>query len=134
MQGICRYCGQTMFTEWEEDKWLDVIQKNNMSPQDIADENATLACKCKQGLGYRKRKEAVKTCGDNIEAMFREHYPEVADILQEAKELVYGGNCIKKLTVTMPEGAGIASISYGKTGLKIEHRKLLHAELSTGLE
>lgn len=132
INGACRFCGQTKMIELTEDEWLKWIAETNKKPQTLADEHATRTCNCKEGYEYRTKEETVRICRDNINAMYGEDFPEVEKILLEAAPLVYGGEKIKRVNVIMPDGGGVAALSFGKTGLKIEHKKTLHAEISTG--
>lgn len=132
INGSCRFCGQSQIIEYTEDEWLKLIRNTGEHPQDLADEYATRTCNCKEGYEYRAKEETVRICRDNINAMYGEDFPEVEKILLEAAPLVYGGEKIKRVTVVMPDGHGVAALSFGKTGLKIEHKKMLHAEISTG--
>lgn len=111
--GACRFCGQIRMIDMTEDEWLDRIQEENKDPDTIADDIATLHCNCRQGADYRTDMMILDKCEGNIEAMFRKAHPEIADIFQEAKALVYGQK-FKKLTVTTHDGG--AATMYKKNG------------------
>ena len=86
-----------------EDEWLNRIAETNQSAQEIADYIATEGCTCKEGSDWRADRYVLKQCEENIEAMFRENYPEIADLLQGIKAAVWG-NKLKRITVTTHEG------------------------------
>jgi len=130
--GTCGFCGQTRMIEMSESEWKQKAEAAGITEHELADREATETCNCVSGANYRERIMALNIANDLIEGMFRNHYPEVADVLQEAKGIVYGGRTIRKITVTMPGEAGSATISYGKSGIKVEHRKVLHEEATTG--
>lgn len=111
--GACRFCGQIRMIEMTEDEWLDQIQKTNKSGDELADDIATLNCSCRQGSDYRAEMLIISRCEENIELMFREKLPEIADIFQEAKTLVQK-QVLKKITVTTHDG-GTATM-YKKSG------------------
>ena len=96
--GACRFCGQTKLITLTEDEWLERIQKTGDAAEDIADEIATEGCSCKVGSDWRADHYVMDQCRENVEAMFREEFEEVADILQEAVPMVYNQQ-IKKISV-----------------------------------
>ena len=130
--GTCRFCGQMKTMEYTQDELLHRIMKTGMEAADIADEDATLQCRCPGAEDNRVMRASLDGCDQIIEEMFRETHPELADILQEAKGIVYGGKVVKKVTVTLPEGEGTGMISYGKDGLSVEFKKTLRTSASTG--
>ena len=111
--GACRFCGQIRIIDMTEEEWLDRIQKENKGAETIADDMATLSCNCKQGSDWRADMLIISRCEENIELMFREKLPEIADIFQDAKTLVQK-QMLKKITVTTHDG-GTATM-YKKSG------------------
>lgn len=130
--GECMFCGQTAIIDHTEDEWLELIKKYNQKPQTMANEYATRTCNCQKGQAWRDMKDALEICGRNIELMFEENFPEVAEILKEAMPLVYGAKILRKVSVTIGDDQGIATLAYGKTGLEVEHKKVLQTKLTTG--
>lgn len=104
--GYCNFCGQGK-----------VVEIPDETPEHIRDEeanhSASIECHCKEGSDWRANMLVIEKCYDNIEMMFRENYPDIADILQDAKGIVYNGD-IKRITCVTPEG-GIAAM-YKKGG------------------
>ena len=132
MNGACQYCGQMKAVEYTEDELLDRIRREDKVAEDIADDDVTHGCNCKAAQAAREREASLYACDQIIEEMFREQYAELADILQEAKSVVYGGKVIKKVTVTLPEEGGTGTISWGSEGLSVEFKKTLRTSASTG--
>ena len=130
--GTCRFCGQMKTMEYTQDELLERIRQTGLEAVDIADEDATLQCRCQGAEENRVKHASLDGCDQIIEEMFRDSHPELADILQEAKGIVYGGKVVKKVTVTLPEGEGVGMISYGKDGLSVEFKKTLRTSASTG--
>ena len=121
--GNCKFCGQTKIIDLTEDEWLEAIIETNMVAQDIADEIAMEQCTCREGAGWRHNKKVIEMTRDHIELMFRDQYPEIADILQEAKTLVWSGP-IKKLAVcTNDSGTAIMYRSNEKLEIKFTQKK-----------
>lgn len=100
--GTCQFCGQIRMIEKSEDEWLELIQKMNKSGKYIADFLATIECTCRDGLEWRAEQGVLKKAGEHIEFIFRDEYPEIADILQETKELIWHQQ-IKKIQIITPE-------------------------------
>ncbi len=104
--GTCNFCGQTKLIELPDD-----------TPEAIRTEEAimeaTLHCNCREGSDWRASRWVIEKCSDNIEMMFRDNMPEIADLLQEGKSIVYNG-LVKRITCTTPDG-GVAAM-YKKGG------------------
>ena len=131
MTGSCMACGQTKLIEIDayEAAGLDEEQL-----QEIADREATKGCTCKEGYALRDKWAIIDECSDNIEAMFRNSQPYVANMFQEAKELVYD-HAIKKKKIQTQDGSGTA-VMYrkGKTiELKFAERKETTLATAAGL-
>lgn len=128
--GCCKFCGQLRIIEKTEDEWLDIIQKTNQDAQQIADEEATLSCNCKEGSDYRAEEWILQKCHDNIEIMFRDNNPEIADVLQEAKRMVYRQN-VKKINVSTYDG-GTASMFRKQGDIVVRYTETHETEMQTG--
>lgn len=126
--GACRFCGQTKLITLSEDEWLDRIQKTNKDADTIADDLATEECTCKAGSDFRADHYVMDQCRENIEAMFREEYESVADLLQEAVPMVYYQN-VKRVSVTTPEN-GIATMVRSGGNLKIKFTQKHETEMT----
>ena len=123
--GTCPFCLQGRIVQIPEDEWKE-------SGQIGVDQEAMRSCNCLEGKDARERLKAFDNCEQNIREMIGKKWPEVADLLNEAKGMVYGEGLIKKIQITLPGGDGIVSLSFGSTGLKLTHRKVLQTELSSG--
>ena len=106
IMGTCNFCGQTRYVDLPD----SVSEDTEMEE---ACYRATAECNCKDGSDWRATQLIIEKCSDNIETLFRESYPDIADILQEAKGIIYTGD-IKRITCVTPEG-GIAAM-YKKGG------------------
>lgn len=111
--GSCRFCGQSRMIELSEDEWLALIKSHGMGAEDIADYIAAQECGCKEGRKWRHTTAVLNLTGENIEALFREKLPDLADILQEAKSIVWEGK-IKRLTAKTQESG--TAYMYRKEG------------------
>ena len=109
--GACRFCGQTKMITLTEDEWLDRIQKSGRGGSEIADDIATEECTCKVGSDWRTDHYVMQQCRENIEAMFRDEYEVVANMLQEGVEPVYE-QTVKRLTIITPFSAGYSPPAY----------------------
>ena len=90
MTGICNFCGQTRMVELPDSTSEAFLTEEACS-------QASMECNCKEGSGWRAEMLVIEKCSENIEMMFRDSYPEIADIFQEAKMLIYNGT-FKKIT------------------------------------
>lgn len=122
--GACPFCGQQRIVEMSEDEWLTWIQETNKDAEELANEVAADQCHCREGQEWRSERKVLEHCRQNIEAMFREKNPEIADVLQEARPLIWSQK-LKRLSVTTHEG-GVASIY--RTGGNIEIKFLQKSE------
>ncbi len=104
--GTCNFCGQTRMVDLPDNTAEEVLMEE-------ACHQASLECNCKAGSDWRAAQLIIEKCSDNIEMLFREQHPDIADILQEAKWIIYAGE-VKRLTCITPEG-GVASM-YKKGG------------------
>lgn len=109
IMGTCNFCGQTRYVDLPD----NIPEETEMEE---ACYQTTIECNCKDGSDWRATQLIIEKCSDNIETLFRESYPDIADILQEAKGIIYTGD-IKRITCVTPEG-GIAAMY--KKGESIE--------------
>lgn len=131
MTGCCMACGQTKLIEIDG---YEAEELGDEELQRLADREATKGCKCKEGYALRDKWAIVDECAENIEAMFRESHPEIADLFQEAKEPVYD-HVIRKINIQTQDGSGTA-VMYrkGKTiELKFAERKETTLATAAGL-
>ena len=126
--GACRFCGQTKLVTLTEDEWLERIMEKDKDPEDIANDMATEECTCREGSDWRADKLVISRCRENIEAMFREEYAEIADILQEAVPMVYSQE-VKRISVVTPE-SGLATLVRSGGNLKIKFTQKHETELT----
>lgn len=107
IMGTCNFCGQTRYVDLPDS-----------TPEGIETEEAchqaTVECNCKDGSDWRATQLVIERCSDNIELLFREDYPEIADILQDAKGIIYTGD-IKRITCVTPEGGIVAMYKKGES-------------------
>lgn len=91
--GTCRYCGQ-----------VHHMQTTGQCSEEQLNEWATEMCNCSGAKMEKKRKTLEETAKNNIEKLFREHYPETADLLRQAVNPV-----VRSLiaSVTVDTGHGI---------------------------
>ena len=121
--GCCRFCGQTKMIELTEDEWLQEIIHTDLDPQEIADIIAMEQCTCREGESWRHARQIMEQSRGHIEFLFREKYPEIADIFQEAKTLVWEGR-IKKITAsTQDSGTAVMYRSNEKLEIKFTQKK-----------
>lgn len=116
--GVCKFCGQTRVYDWMPDD---------------PDFEATMDCSCAgPGESFRQKTKILNLAYDNIESIFRNDFPEVADSFQALKENVYDGK-IGRVTFRLPGGATARLWMPTATAMKIDYRKTSVTELSTGL-
>jgi len=129
--GTCAFCGQERLIEWPEEDpdGGEFDQVEEAASAYLTERLATEQCTCREGQEFRDRKRVISACKRNIEDTFRDSYPEVADIMQEVKELIYDGS-IGRVTIRVGEN-GTAKIYRAKDGIKIEFEKRLKTELLT---
>lgn len=127
--GSCMFCGQNRIIEMSEDEWLDRIQKTNRSGKTIADYMASRECSCRDGMEWRAEQESMEQAVQNIEILFGEKYPEVADILTNAVELI-GGKKIKRITVMTPEKYQ-ATMEKKRASIRIHFKEVNETEMTT---
>ena len=111
--GNCLFCGQTRIIELPLEDLLDRIKKTGKAAEDIADYEASRECKCKEGSAWREDQRVQEDCEQNIEEMFRDDYPEIAEIFQGVKGIIWRKR-LKKISIATNEG-GNASM-YRKEG------------------
>ena len=136
--GCCKCCGQTILVsteglqdEFQEETEALIHAQTEEEEEAAADNLATLTCKCREGRDMRQYRRRIKDCQDKIEAMFRDHYPEIADALQETKGAVIEGT-IARVQVTDAATGGTASMFMKKECLKIRWKKPVEMEIEAG--
>lgn len=137
--GCCKFCGQNVMVEITEDlrkEFPDECEdlKNAGTDEEhtaAVDALASLLCKCRDGKDFRAYAKRIRSCTDQIEAMFRESYPDIADVLQDTKEFVLGGN-ISVVTCKDSLTGGVASMFMKKDRLKIRWKKPVEMEIDAG--
>lgn len=128
VNGACRFCGQVRMITLSEDEWLERIRKTNKKAEEIADDLATEQCDCNQGSDWRADHYVMDQCRQNIEAMFRKDYPDIADLLLEAVPMIYYQE-IKRISITTPE-QGTASMVRSGGNMKIKFTQKHETELT----
>lgn len=137
--GCCQFCGQTMLikvTDELREEFPEEVEELGRSATEeeeeaAADALASLLCRCKDGKDYRSYRNRIRSCSDQIEAMFRDSYPEIADALQETKDAVIAGY-IARIQVTEAATGGTASMFMKKDRLKIRWKKPIEMEIDAG--
>ena len=137
--GCCKYCGQSVMIEptdeLREEFPAECERLDDADTDDeetaAADNLASLLCRCKDGKDFRAFRKRIKNCEDQIEAMFRESYPMIADVLQETKEAVLNGE-ISVITCKDGYTGGVASMFLKKDRLKIRWKKPIEMEIDAG--
>lgn len=119
--GICNFCGQQRYVELPEDTKEERIVEE-------AHYRASLECNCKEGSDWRADLLIIEKCSDHIEMMFRDSYPEIADIFQDAKSVVYSGT-VKRITCTTPEG-GVAAMYKKGAGIELKFTEKHETKMS----
>ena len=115
--GVCKFCGQSRVYDW--------------APED-PDEEATQDCQCVKGGQYRQKMKVLTAAEQNIDAIYGEHFPEVAEAFQELKGYVYDG-LIGRITIRLPGGATARLWMPSATAMKVDYQKTTVTELSTGI-
>lgn len=117
--GTCRFCGQVRMVSLKEDEWLDRIRETGRSGTDIADFVAAQNCNCKDGEAFRLEQRVFEECEGNIEIMFGESLPEIADVFQRLKAAVWHEQIRSvvirtpnDITATMAKGNGTIKLKY----------------------
>lgn len=118
----CAYCGQVRV----------VMIPEGMEPED--DERAgvmeaTRVCNCMLGAAARARTEVLTLADDHIEQILRADHPDIADIFQRMKEIVFDGQ-IRKISIR-EDGGGKAEMKRTKGGISVSFEKTNKTELQT---
>lgn len=128
--GCCHFCGQTKIISLSEEEWLNLFQETDKMAEEIADELAAEECDCRQGEDWRTGKIILERCQESIEEMFREHHPEIADLLQAAKEYIWSKR-IKRISISTFED-GTASMYRSGGNIEIRFVKKNETKLTVG--
>lgn len=115
--GVCKFCGQSRVYDY--------------TPED-PDLEATRDCHCYEGGPWREREKVLNAAEQNIDAMFGDHFPEVAEAFQALKENVYDGK-IGRITIKLPGGATARLWMPSASAMKVDFKQTTVTELSTGL-
>ena len=91
--GTCKFCGQGHH-----------MQTTGSCTEEQLNDWATEMCDCYKAKVEKNRAKAEETGKNNIEYLFRENYPEAADILRYATAAVVRG---KIASITVDTGYGI---------------------------
>lgn len=125
--GACQFCGQIRLVEKQEKEWLQLQKKYNADEDIVANIEASKDCMCVAGREWREQQKVIEETERNIELMFREEFPEIADIFQEAKTPVWL-NRIKKITVTTAEHR-TATMQKTKGSIMLQLKEVKNTEL-----
>ena len=129
VQGECRFCHQIRMIRRTEDEWLDLIRKNNVGGKDVADWFAALECSCREGADFREEQRVFREAEENINIMFGEEYPEIADTFQRLKESIWH-NQLKRVKISTHENE-TAEIFRTQNRIRITLTKKAQSELVT---
>lgn len=127
--GVCRFCGQVRMIERTEDEWLDLIRKTNTDGQTMADFQAALECDCKEGADFRTEQRIFKETNENIEIMFGDDYPEIADTFQNLKAAIWH-NRLKRVKISTHENE-VAEMSRTQNRIRIAMTRKKQSEMIT---
>lgn len=127
--GTCRFCKQVQMIEMSEDEWLESIQKTNKAGADIADWFAALKCNCKEGSAFRLEQRVFEECETNINIMFGDSLPEIADTFQRLKAAIWHDS-IRSIVIRTPNDI-TESMQKGNGNIKLKLIEKKCSELVT---
>lgn len=90
--GTCKYCGQ-----------IHHMNTTGQCSEEQLNDWATGMCSCAGAKMEKKRQTSEEKAKNNIEKLFREHYPETADLLRQAVSPVVR-NLIAGITIDTGHG------------------------------
>lgn len=94
--GACRFCGQ--LCRISEEQYQDYTANpanGDADPEEILNWLATLNCTCEDARAQQRVEISKDETFDNIEKLFGENNPEIAEILKNAAILMYEGKMSK---------------------------------------
>lgn len=103
MLGTCKYCGQQMMTQSEI--------------EEVANDIATLDCKCEEGRNYRNIEDMKTEAKSNVRTLFETVQDPVKQIMDNAIDAIAAGTC-KDVTIKVNERLK-AKIAKGKDSIKV---------------
>lgn len=106
--GTCKYCGQ-----------VHHMQTTGQCTEEQLNDWATEMCNCSGAKMEKNRKTSEEKAKNNIEKLFRENYPETADILKAAVNPVVR-NLVASITVDTGHGIKGKVNLTGKGKVKVE--------------
>ena len=112
-----------------EDEWLDLIAEKNARGQDIADYLAALECNCKEGADFRTEQRIFQEAAENIDIMFGDDYPEIADTFQKLKAAIWH-NQLKQIKISTHENE-VAEMSRTQNRIRIAMTRKKQSEMIT---
>lgn len=127
--GVCRFCSQVRMIERTEDEWLDLIARTNAKGQDVADYLAVLECNCREGADFRTEQRIFQEAKENIDTMFGEEYPEIADTFQNLKAAIWH-NQLKRVKISTHENE-VAEMSRTQNRIRIAMTRKKQSEMIT---
>ena len=128
-QGECRFCHQLRMVRKTEDEWLALIAEHNVGGQEIADWLAARLCTCREGAEFRQEQRIFEEATTNIDIMFGEAYPEIADTFQRLKKPIWH-NQLKRVKISTHENE-TAEIFRTQNRIRITLTKKAQSELVT---
>lgn len=106
--GTCKYCGQ-----------VHHIQTTGQCTEEQLNDWATEMCNCSGAKLDKKRAATEEAAKNNIEKLFRESYPETADLLRQAVNPVVR-NMIAGIAIDTGHGIKGKVTLTGKGKIKVE--------------
>lgn len=108
LNGACIYCGQ-----------IYQLETTGICTEEQLDRWATEKCDCGGAKAERRKMKTEETAKDNIEKLFRENYPEAADIMRGCVNPIIGNQIA---SITIDTGSGIkGKVSMTRKGMvKVE--------------
>ena len=106
--GTCKYCGQ-----------IHHMNTTGQCSEEQLNDWATEMCSCAGAKIEKKRHTSEEKAKDNIEKLFRENYPEAADLLRQAVNPVVR-SIIAGITIDTGHGIKGKVTLTGKGKVKVE--------------
>lgn len=94
--GACRFCGQ--LCRISEEQYQDYTANpanSDADPEDILNWIATMNCTCEDGRAEQAQQISKDETFDNIDKLFKEDHPEIAELLKSAAVLMYNQKMVK---------------------------------------
>lgn len=111
MTGECIYCGQ-----------IRQVNVPEGTPKEEVNRAATLNCECEESIKVYKLEEMKSAAEKNIDFLFREEYPEIANLIKAALPAI-SKRKLEKVTIKDKSITGTIMIT-GKGHIKVERSEI----------